>query len=67
MTILELANQLKAIYDKHGDIDVLFTDPNSRDGPFAVCEVNPIEVEDDDDFPEDFNMPKGFKFVELAN
>lgn len=67
MTIIELANKLKAIYDQHGDIEVMFTDPNSGQGPFAVGEVAQQTVEDEFDYPEDFNMPVGFKFVELAN
>ena len=66
MKILELANQLKAIYDEHGDIDVLFTDPNSNDGPFAVGGTE-FRVAEGDEYPEDFNMPNGYKFVELTN
>lgn len=65
MKILELANKLKAIYDKHGDIDVMFTDPN-EDETFAVELVRFIEVEDDDQYPEEYEMPAGFKFVELT-
>ena len=65
MKILELANKLKAIYDQHGDIEVMFTDPN-EDDTFAVELVRFTEVENDDDFPEDYDMPKGFKFVDLT-
>lgn len=66
MKILELANQLKAIYDGHGDIDVFFTDPNSNQGPFAVGGTE-FRVAEEDEYPEDFNMPEGYKFVELTN
>jgi len=66
MTILELANQLKAIYDLHGDIEVFFTDPNSDQGPFAVGSTD-FRVAEEDEYPEDFNMPAGYKFVELTN
>lgn len=66
MKILELANQLKAIYDEHGDIDVLFTDPNSNQGPFDVGSTE-FRVAEEDEYPEDFNMPEGYKFVVLTN
>ena len=66
MKILELANQLKAVYDEHGDIEVFFTDPNSNQGPFAVGNTEFREAEENE-FPEDFNMPAGYKFVELLN
>ena len=65
MNILELANKLKAIYDKHGDIDVMFTNPND-DQTFAVELVQFTKVQDDDQFPEEYDMPKGFKFVDLT-
>lgn len=65
MKILELANKLKAIYDKHGDIDVMFTDPN-EDETFAVELVRFTKVADDDQYPEEYDMPKGFKFVDLT-
>lgn len=56
MKILELANQLKAIYDEHGDIDVFFKDPNSNQGPFDVGSTE-FRVAEEDEYPEDFNMP----------
>ena len=65
MNILELANKLKAIYDKHGDIDVMFTNPN-EDETFAVELVQFTKVQDNDQFPEEYRMPKGFKFVDLT-
>ncbi len=66
MTILELANQLKAVYDLHGDIEVFFTDPNSNQGPFAVGNTD-LRVAEEDEFPKSFNMPAGYTFVELTN
>ncbi len=66
MKIFELAEQLKAIYDEQGNIEVFFRDPNSNQGPFEVGCVAKCEAEEDE-FPESFNMPKGFKFVELTN
>lgn len=66
MKIFELAVQLKAIYDEHGDIDVMFTDPNSNQGPFEVGSTE-FRVAEEDEFPKSFKMPAGYKFVELVN
>ena len=65
MTILELANQLKAIYDKHGNVTVMYTDPNSN----STFEVNSVayRVAEEDEYPESWRMPEGFEFVELGN
>jgi hypothetical protein len=64
MKIQELANKLKAIYDQHGDIEVMFSDPNtgSTYGAFIV-EHRVAEL---DEFPEDWDMPEGFEFVEIT-
>ena len=66
MKILELATKLKAIYDEQGDIDVLFTDPNSNQGPFEVGNTE-FRVAEEDEYPKSYNMPEGYKFVELTN
>jgi hypothetical protein len=66
MKIFELAQKLKAIYDEHGDIDVHFAGPNGDQEPYSVLELEVIEVEDGD-YPEDYNMPAGYKFLELQN
>jgi hypothetical protein len=66
MKILELANQLKAIYDKHGDIEVMFTDPNNNNATYSVGRAA-ARVAEKGEFPKDWDMPAGFKFVELSN
>lgn len=66
MKILELATKLKAIYDEQGDIEVFFRDPNTDQGPFEVNRVTNREAEEDE-YPEDYNMPEGYKFVELTH
>jgi hypothetical protein len=66
MKIFELATKLKAIYDEHGDIEVFFTDPNSDQGPFQVSQVTQCKAEKNE-YPKDYNMPAGYKFVELTN
>lgn len=67
MKILEIATRLKALYDEHGDIEVMFAGPNNDQDPYGVDRVVFEEVQDDDDYPEDYDMPKGYKFVRLGN
>lgn len=62
MTILELANALKAIYDKHGDIEVMV---NTDGEPMELFGAEFTMVENDADYPADYRMPAGFKFVSL--
>lgn len=66
MNVLQLANQLHAIYKEHGNVEVMFADPNSGQGPFSVGTVN-LVVAEEGEYPEDWNMPEGFTFVELNN
>ena len=66
MKIFELAEQLKAIYDEHGNIDVMFAGPNRDTNPYEVCKVL-FRVAQEDEYPEDFDMPEGYEFVELAH
>mgnify|MGYP000163973499 CR=1 FL=1 len=67
MKIFELAEKLKAIYDEHGDVEVLFSGPNRDQDPYEVGRVGIVVVEDEDEYPEDYNMPVGFKFVNLQH
>lgn len=66
MTITELEKYLKMIRSRYGDLDVMFTDPNSPGGPFLVASVN-VMVAEEDEYPEEFDMPKGFTFVHLES
>jgi hypothetical protein len=66
MKILELANQLKAIYDTHGDIEVMFTNPNDNNDTFSIGGTT-VRVAQQGEFPKEWDMPAGFKFVELSN
>jgi len=66
MKIFELAQKLKAIYDLHGDIDVHFSGPNYDQAPYSVEKAEVI-VAEDGDYPEDYNMPEGYKFVRFRN
>ena len=67
MKILELAVQLKVLYDQHGDIEVLFAGPNHDQDPYEVGRVKHEVVEDPYDWPEEFDMPVGFEFVLLQH
>lgn len=65
MKIFELAEQLKKIYDEHGDIEVMFETPN--DGSlWSLTKVEFDQVTAHDEYPEDWNMPEGLKFVCLT-
>jgi len=66
MKIFELAERLKAIYDVHGDIDVHFSGPNMDNEPYSV-ERTKLTVAEDGAYPDDYNMPAGYKFVSLLN
>lgn len=67
MKISELAEKLKAIYNEHGDIDVHFAGPNHDQDPYDVGRVDVEVVEDEDEYPKDYNMPVGYKFVSLQH
>lgn len=64
MTIIELANELKKIYDQRGDIEVFFAGPNLDQDPYSVEEVT-FRVAEEHEFNPVFSMPKGYKFVML--
>jgi hypothetical protein len=65
MKVSQLITKLEKLKAEHGDLDVMIT---SKDGdPTAFVGVGIGEVEDDDDFPKDWNMPKGFKWIDIAD
>ncbi len=64
MTILELANRLKAIWEVHGDIPVMFTDPNNG-STYEAFTVKRL-VAEEGQYPEDWDMPAGFEFVDIS-
>ena len=63
MKILELATKLKAIYDEKGDINVMVLDDNND--PYEVSSVS-FGVAKKGQYPEDYDMPAGFTFVDLG-
>jgi esterase/lipase superfamily enzyme len=66
MTIIELANKLKKIYDQHGDIDVMLASPDADIDVYSVDDVVMLEA-GEGEYPKDWDMPAGFKFVRIAN
>jgi hypothetical protein len=48
------------------NVSVMFQDPNSKYGPFSAEHAD-LKVTKEDEFPEDFNMPEGFKYILLTN
>lgn len=66
MKISALIKKLEKIQAKNGNVEVMFAGPNHDQDPYEVNSVE-FEVSDNDTFPEDYNMPAGFKFVLLNN
>lgn len=65
MKVSELIEKLHTLEATAGDVDVMvFADRG--DSTFSVECVRLCTVESDDDFPEDWNMPAGFTYVELS-
>jgi len=58
----DLANLLLA----EKNVEVMFQDPNSGGGPFSVGSAE-FKIADKGDFPKNFGMPKGFKYIILEN
>lgn len=55
MRLSELIQQAAKVFTEHGDMDVLDTEY------FEIYRTEMVEVKDDDQFPLDWNMPKGTK------
>lgn len=66
MKISELEKKLDAYRKEHGDIEVLLEiGSTSTGGAFDFDGVMVYECEEGD-YPEDWEMPKGFKFVRMS-
>jgi hypothetical protein len=66
MTVSQLIKQLEKLQEEHGDIDVMIDPQINMDGPWAVDDVTFREVEDDQCYPEEYDMPGGYKYLEIA-
>lgn len=65
MKISQVIARLQKIQAERGDVDVMLQDPESSYGPWAVTGVH-VEVAEEDQYPEDFQMPEGYTFVEIT-
>lgn len=65
MKISQVIAKLQKIEADRGDIEVMFDDPQSGYGPWGVTGVH-VEVSDGETYPEEFDMPEGFTFVEFT-
>lgn len=64
--VSELIEQLQELREKHGDVDVMIDPQINCAGPWTADKAVFREVEDDEDYPEDYNMPAGYKYIEIA-
>lgn len=66
MKIAALIKKLEAIKAKQGNVEVMFDDGDGDSGPWAISAVK-FSVAEEDEYPEDFDMPEGFKFALILN
>lgn len=66
MKLEKLIAKLQEKYAELGDLDVMFQDPNSDGGPFAIENISAWEA-GEDEFPKHWNMPEGFQYILLQN
>jgi hypothetical protein len=66
MKLARMITELQKLMDEHGpDTDVLLSGDDDR-GPMSVGSVK-LSVAEQDEYPKDWNMPGGFKFVEVSD
>lgn len=63
MTISELIAELTKVQASHGDLKILNVDPN--EGYVSDVDEVIVAVAEDEQYPVLWNMPAGFKFVEI--
>lgn len=66
MKVSDLIAELYDIQQTHGNIDVMIDPHDGPIGPWSADAATFREVEDEDDYPEDYGMPAGFKYIEIA-
>lgn len=65
MKVKALIERLQDIANEHGDVEVMFEEPNTDE----IFEANIVKfrVADNEEFPEDWDMPEGFSFIVIRN
>ena len=66
ITVSQLIAKLEKLQEEHGDIDVMIDPQVGFDGPWAADDATFREVESDEDYPEEYDMPAGYKYIEIA-
>lgn len=65
MKINALIKKLEQLQAMHGNLDVMYQDGDG-DSMWPVEHLAFHETEEDE-FPEAWNMPKGYKFIQVGN
>jgi hypothetical protein len=63
MKLRSLIKKLENLEQKHGDLDVLLV-AHATDVPCELASVI-LQVAEEGDYPKEYDMPAGFKFVQL--
>ena len=63
MTINEMIAKFEAIRAQHGDVEVMIGESDE-----AIRSINYVNlyIAEEDEFPEEWDMPEGFIFVEIG-
>jgi hypothetical protein len=66
MKVKQLIARLEKLGKQHGNVEVMFSDPNDEGSVYSI-NFTSREVADEDEYPDDWGMPEGFKFILLRN
>ena len=66
MKISELEAKLKEWREAHGDLDVLIETGSSSSGGTWSIDLADCHTAEEDEYPDDWDMPEGFTFVRLS-
>ena len=64
MKVSQLIARLGALQEQHGDLEVMF---QNDDAVTWVIIVATTHLAREDEFPKDWNMPAGIKFIKLCH
>ncbi len=66
MKISEMEAKLKAYREESGDLDLLIEVGSTSSGGTFSPDMTDCHTAGKDEYPEDWSMPEGFKFVRLS-
>jgi hypothetical protein len=64
MKVSQLIAQLQALQEQHVDLEVMFQNDDAVTWEIMVATTH---LAREDEFPKEWNMPKGFEFIKLSN